>query len=105
MREGLVALQSHVATFGTHVGNATHLLSLKITVEDHIVRALDAAAVLRNFDILVDSIATAQKGTLAPLVIPPSMLLDALRNSSSFFPSDTTLPFPLSKDYIHISTV
>ena len=103
MREGLVALQSHVATFGTQVENATHLLSLKITLEDHIVRALDAAeAVLRNFDILVDNIATAQKGTLAPQVIPPSMLLDALRNSSSFFPSDTTLPFPLSKDYIHM---
>jgi hypothetical protein len=103
MREGLVALQSHVATFGTQVENATHLLSLKVTLEDHIVRALDAAeAVLRNLDILVGSIATAQKGALAPRVISPSMLLDALRNSSSFFPSDITLPFPLSKDYIHM---
>jgi hypothetical protein len=62
MREGLVALQSHVAAFGTQVENATHLLSLKITLEDHIVRALDAAeAVLRNLDVLVDSIATAQQ--------------------------------------------
>ena len=103
MREGLGALQSHVATLGTQVDNATHLLSLKITLENHIVRALDAAeAVLRNFDILVDSIATAQKGTLAPRVISPLILLDALRNSSSFFPSDTTLPVPLSKDYIHM---
>jgi len=43
MREGLTALQSHVTTFGTQVENTTHLLSLKITLEDHIVRALDAA--------------------------------------------------------------
>jgi hypothetical protein len=26
-----------------------------------------------------------------------------LRNSSSFFPPDATLPFPLSKDYIHVT--
>ena len=104
MREGLTALQSHVTTFGTQVENATHLLSLKITLEDHIVRALDAAqTTLRNFDILVVRIAIAQKGTLAPRVMSPSMLLDALRNSSSLFPRDTTLPFPLSKDYIHVA--
>jgi len=85
MRQGLTALQSHVTTLGTQEENATHLLSLKITL-DHIVRALDAAqTTLRNLDILVESIAIAQKGTLAPRVMSPSMLLDALRNSSSFF--------------------
>lgn len=104
MREGLNTLQSHLTTFGTQIENATHLLSLKITLEDHIVRALDAAqTTLRNLDILVESIAIAQKGTLAPRVMSPSMLLEALRNSSSFFPPDTTLPFPLSKDYIHVA--
>jgi hypothetical protein len=34
-------------------------------------------------------------------VAPPTLLLDALRNSSPSFPPDTTLPFPLGKDYIH----
>jgi len=34
-------------------------------------------------------------------VAPPTLLLEALGNSSPSFPPDTTLPFPLGKDYIH----
>jgi len=102
MREGLKQLQTYVTTFGAQIENATHLLSLKITLEDHIVKALDASLALqRALDMLIDSIADAQKGTLPPRVASPTLLLDALRNSTPSFPPDTTLPFPLGKDYVH----
>ena len=102
MREWLNELQTYVTTFGSQIENATYLLSLKITIEDHIAKALDASHAIRQMlEVLVDSIADAQKGTLPPHVALLTLLLDALRNSSPSFPSDTTFPFPLGKDYIH----
>jgi hypothetical protein len=102
MREYLNQLQNYATTLGAQMENATHLLSIKITLEYHIAKALDASIALqRALDILVDSIADAQKEILPPRVATPTLLLDALRNSSPSFPPDTTLPFPLGKDYIH----
>jgi hypothetical protein len=102
MKEGLNQLQNYAITLGSQMENATHLLSLKITLECHIAEALDAShALQRALDILVDSIADAQKRILPPRVAPLTLLLDALRNSSPSFPPDNTLPFPLGKDYIH----
>jgi hypothetical protein len=67
MRDGLNQLQMYVMTFGSQTENAMYLLSLKITTEDHIAKALDAShAIQRALDILVDSNADAQKGTLPP---------------------------------------
>jgi len=102
MREGLSQLQTYVTTFDSQIENSTYLLSLKITIEDHIAKALDAShAIQRTFYVLIDSIADAQKGTLPPRVASSTLLLDALRNSSPSFPPDTTLPFPFGEDYIH----
>ena len=102
MREGLSQLQKYVTTFSSQIENATYLLSLKITIEDHIAKALDASHAIRQMlEVLVDSIADAQKGTLPPCVAPSTLLLNALWNSSPSFPPDTTLPFPLGKDYVH----
>jgi hypothetical protein len=102
MRDGLSQLQMYVTTFGSQIENATYLLSLKITIEDHIAKALDASqAIQRALDILIDSIADAQKGTLPLRVASPTLLLDALRDSSPSFPPDTTLPFPLGKSVVN----
>jgi len=102
MREGFSKLQPCVAAFGSQVENVTYLLSLKITKERHIANALDAShAIQQTLDILVDGIADAQKGSLPPRVISPTLLLDTLKSSSPSFPTDTTLPFPLCKDYLH----
>jgi len=102
MREGLSKLQPHVATFGSQGENATYLLSLKITKEHHIAKALDASdAIQWTPDILVDSIANLQKGSLPPCMISPTLLLDTLKSSSPSFPADATVPFPLGKDYLH----
>jgi len=101
MREGLSKLQMYVATFGSHVKNATYLLSLKITIEHHIAKALAAShTIQRTLDILVDSIADTHKGSLPPR-ISPTLLLDTLKSSSPSFPTDTTIPFLLGKDYLH----
>jgi uncharacterized phage infection (PIP) family protein YhgE len=91
MREGLNQLQNYVATLGAQEENITHILSLKITLGYHIAKALYAShALQRALDILVDSIADAQKGILPPRVAPLNLLLDALRKSSPSFPPDTT---------------
>jgi hypothetical protein len=80
MREGLGQLRAYFGTFGEEVENATYLLSLKITMEHHIARALDAAQVVqRAMDIRVDDIVEAQKGFLTPRVMSPSLLLDQPR--------------------------
>jgi len=87
LREGLSKLQTYVATFGSQVENGTYLLSLKITIEHHIAKALDSShAIQRTLDILVDSIADAQKGSLPPRVISPTLLLDTLKSSIPSFP-------------------
>ena len=96
MREGLNKLQTYVATFGSQVENATYLLSLKITIEHHIAKALDAShAIQRTLDIMVDSIADAQKGSLTSRVISPTLLLDTMKSSSPSFPADRA---PLKPD-------
>ena len=103
MREGLGQLRAYVGTLGEQVENATCLLSLKITLEHHIARALDAEQVVQlALDSIMDDIAEAQKGFLSPRVMSPSLLFDTLSSGSSSFPADTTLPFPLSKDHLSL---
>jgi hypothetical protein len=59
-------------------------------------------AVQRTLDILVDNIAEAQQGSLPPHMMSPALLLETLRTSIPSFPTDTTLPFQLGKDYLHL---
>lgn len=110
MAEWLKQLQRHVNTFVTQLENTTYLLSLQIAIESHIAKALDASQVVqRTLDLLVESLAKAKEGTHPPRVMSPVLLLDALKNGVSSFPPDTTLPFPLSKNYLfllyHLSDV
>ena len=67
--------------------NTTYLLSLKIAIESHIAKALDASqAVQRTLNLLVESLARAKEGTLPPRVMSPALLLATLRNGVSSFP-------------------
>jgi hypothetical protein len=89
-------LQNYVTIFGSQIANAIYL-SLKIAIQDHIAKSLDASlAIQRTLDILIGSIADAQKGTIPPRGVTPALLLGALRNESPSFPPETTLPFPLA---------
>jgi hypothetical protein len=103
MREGLSQLQTYIATFGSHIENTTYFLSLKIALESHIAKALNVShAVQQTLDILVDHIAEAQKRSLLPRVMSPALLSENLRCSIPSFPTDTTLPFLLGKDYLYL---
>jgi hypothetical protein len=50
----------------------------------------------------VQSVTNAREGILEPRIISPKLILDALLNSMSSFPKDTTSPFPLSKSSINL---
>jgi hypothetical protein len=103
MREGLSQLRKYIANFGSLMENTTYLLSVKIALESHITKALEAShAVQRTLDILVDNIAEAKRGSLPPRVMSPTLLLQTLSTSIPSFPTDTTLPFQLGKDYLHL---
>jgi len=96
MAEGLKQLQRHVNTFGTQLENTTYLFSLKIAIDSHIAKALDASqAVQRTLDLLVESLAKAKEGTLPPRVMSPILLLDALKNGVSSFPPRHYSSFPV----------
>ena len=89
-------MQAYVATFGSQEENDTYLFSLKINTEHHIAKSLDVShAIQRTLDILVDSIADAQKGSLTSRVISPTLLLDTMKSSSPSFPADRA---PLKPD-------
>jgi hypothetical protein len=78
---------------------AANLWSIKITIEGHIATIYEALNLEhRNCDILIDSIVNARKWILQPEVVPPSLLFEALIQSSPSFPKDTFAPFPSSKD-------
>jgi len=79
------------------------LISAKMEVEGHILRVNNAMTLLqRDLDLLIDSVINAQNGVLQPQVISPVTLMDVLIKSISAFPKTTTLPFPLSKDSVHL---
>jgi hypothetical protein len=44
----------------------------------------------------------AQKGILQPKVVPPSLLIYALTQSTPALPKDTAAPFPLGKGLSHL---
>ena len=83
MAEGLNQLQRHVNTFGTQ---KHYLLSLKIAIESHIAKALDASQAVQRTLNLLESLARAKEGTLPPRVMSPALLLATLRNGVSSFP-------------------
>jgi hypothetical protein len=43
MREGLSQLEAYIATFGSRIENTTYLLSLRIALESHTAKALEAS--------------------------------------------------------------
>ena len=48
----------------------------------------------------MNTIAEAQKRSLPSRVMSPALITDTIRNSVPSFPNDTTLTFPLGKDYL-----
>jgi len=56
-------------------------------------------SVILNF--VISSVVSVQQGTLYPQIVSPHLIVKALKCSSPSFPTDTSLPFALSKYPIH----
>jgi predicted nuclease with TOPRIM domain len=95
LREWLKRLKQYVNIMVAQYGNATNSLSVKLVVEEHIARALDAiSAVQRNLVLIVDSIGKAQKGILQPLIITPDYSSMLLFEAIQLFPRTPCYPSP-----------
>jgi hypothetical protein len=102
LKEGINKVTKYVEMLGKETNEKVNIISMKIEVEEHIVRVNNAIhALQRNLDRLTDSVMNAQKGVIQPQIVSPTTLMEVLIKSVSAFPKDTTLPFPLSKDSVH----
>jgi hypothetical protein len=87
---------------GKETNEKVNIISMKIKVEEHILRVNNAInALQRNVDRLIDSVMNAQKGVIQPQIVSPTTLMEVLIKSVYAFPKDTTLPSPLSKNSVH----
>jgi hypothetical protein len=75
----------------------------KVEIKGRILRVSNAMdAIQGNFDIIINSILNAQRGTVQPQIISPKELMDNLIRSVPTFPEDTTLAFHMSKTSTHL---
>ena len=103
LKEGISKVTQYMNSLKLETNEKMILISAKMEVEGHVLRVNNALTLLqRDLDLLIDSVINAQKGVLQPQVISPVTLMDVLIKSISAFPKDTTLPFPLSKDSVHL---
>jgi len=87
---------------GKETNEKVNIISMKIKVEEHILRVNNAInALQRNVDRLIDSVMNARKGVIQPQIVSPTTLMEVLIKSVYAFPKDTTLPSPLSKGSVH----
>jgi hypothetical protein len=93
LRVGISNITRYMGTLRSETTASLNLINAKIEVEGHILKVTNALnAVQRNLDLLIDSVAHAQKGMLQPQVISPTTFMESLMRSAPAFPKDTTLP-------------
>jgi len=99
VRKGLSDIQTYLDTLSSESARKLDIFEAKLMIENHITQVNNALLILqRNIDLVLDSVLHAQSGSIQPQVVPPKLLLESLKESQSFFPRDTIVPFPLSKD-------
>jgi hypothetical protein len=99
MRKGLSDIQNYLYTLSSETACKFSIFEAKFMIETHITQINNAPTLLqRNMDLVLDSVVHAQTGGIQPQIVPPHLLLESLQGSQSFFPHNTILPFPLSKD-------
>ena len=99
VRKELADIQTYLDTLSGETARTFDTFEAKLAIEKHITQVNTALTVLqRNIDLVLDSVLHAQAGHIQPQIVPLTLLLEALRESQSFFPRDTVLPFSLSKD-------
>jgi hypothetical protein len=97
VREGLTDIQQYLDSLSSETAQKLSIFEAKFLIEKHIAQVNNALTLLqRNIDLLLDSVLHAQSGKVQPQLVPPRVLIEALRESQAFFPRDTILPFTLS---------
>jgi hypothetical protein len=103
IQKGLTELKAYVEKFVGETEAKLDLIAIKIIAESHIAQVNNALiAAQRNLYLVIKSILNAQKGIFRPQIVSPSLLMETLRKSISFFPKGTLAPFSLSKDSVHV---
>jgi hypothetical protein len=100
VREGSADIQTYLDSLSSETARKLSIFEAKFLIEKHIAQVNNALTLLqRNIDLLLDSVLDAQSGKVQPQLVPPRVLLEALRESQEFFPRDTILPVALSLVY------
>jgi hypothetical protein len=87
VRKGLSAIQTYLDALSTETARKLDIFEAKFTTEKDITQVNNALTVFqRNIDLVLDSVLHAQAGNLQPQIVPPKLLLEALRGRQSFFP-------------------
>jgi len=103
VKKGLSDIQTYLDTLSSETARKLSIFEAKFMIEKHITQVNNALTILhRNTDLVLDSVLHAQSGSIQPQIVPPRLLLESLKESQSFFPRDTILPFSLSKDATNI---
>ena len=99
VRQGLTDIQTYPNSLSSETSRKLTRFEAKFMIEKHITQVTNALTLLQeNVDLLQDSVIHPQAGKVQPQLVPPKLLLEALRESQASFPRDTTLPFALSAD-------
>jgi hypothetical protein len=79
LTEGISKATKYMNTLRSETNEKMNLFSVKIEIEEHILRVNNGMNTLqRNLDLLIYSVINAQKGVLQPQVISPVSLTEAL---------------------------
>jgi hypothetical protein len=99
VRKGLPDIQTYMNPVSSETARKLDIFLARLMRDKHITQVNNAFTIFqRNIDFVLDSVPHAQSGSIQPQIVPPNLLLKSLKESHSFFPRDTILPFPLSKD-------
>jgi hypothetical protein len=95
----LLDSKTYLDTLSAETALKLSMLEAKFMLEKNINQVNNALRNLQmNIYVVLDSLLHAKSGIVQPQIVPPRLLLESLKGGESFFPPDTILPFPLSKD-------
>ena len=104
VRKGLSNIQTYLDTLSSETAHKLDIFEAKLMIEKHITQVNNILTILqRNIDFVQNSVLNAQSGNIQPQIVPPKLLLISPKKNQSFFPLDTLLPFPLSKDATNLN--
>ena len=104
LSKGLEEMAKHVNDGDGEIKEMFTGTSMLLTVNEHnmqLERALKECR--REYNILIDATVNSQKGILQPHILTPAQIMKQLKISQADFPSDLSLPIPLSATYQNLT--